>query len=72
MDALVERLKGVVGRLSPVLSGLKKYEANFGDEAKKTLQVAISPVSNLNPTSAAKGFRLPSRVPLPCPKRQRS
>lgn len=39
MDKTVHRLGDVASRLSPVLLGLKKYESNFNDNAKRTLQV---------------------------------
>ena len=38
MDQSVEKLADIAKRLSPVLVGLKKYEANFDGKAKQTLQ----------------------------------
>jgi len=39
---VVQKLSDVASRLSPVLTGLKKYEANFDAKAKQTIQVLES------------------------------
>ncbi|GAX76083.1 hypothetical protein CEUSTIGMA_g3526.t1 [Chlamydomonas eustigma] len=42
MENITEKFSSITVRLSAVLNGLKKYESSFGNDAKKTLQDALS------------------------------